>query len=202
MRVRFSPPSAKKCKHSFAQRSSLAAAGLVISLILMLTPVHAEIFDQYQVKAVFLYNLTNFIKWPNANAKDFERPFTIIVLGRDNLGTYLDRAISKETAHGRSIVIKRVKSLDDLRQQPCDLLFIGEDQQTIWPRIRAYTRQHAILTVSDVEGFAHRGGMVNLLTSGRRIRIEINIIEAKRSGFDISAKLLKLSRIVNGGKDK
>ena len=59
-----------------------------------------------------------------------------------------------------------------------------------------------ILTVSDVEGFTHRGGMINLLTSGRKIRIEINVEEAKKFGFDISAKLLKLAHIVNGGKDK
>jgi hypothetical protein len=178
------------------------AAAVLLSLLLMLVPAHAEIFDQYQVKAVFLYNLTNFIRWPASKNHDVDRPFTIAILGRDNLGTYLDKAVSTESVNGRRIVLKRYMDLDELRRQPCDLLFVGEDQQAIWPQIRAITRQHAILTVSDVEGFAHRGGMVNLLTSGRKIRIEINIEEAKKKGFEISAKLLRLSRIVKGGKDK
>jgi hypothetical protein len=57
-----------------------------------------------------------------------------------------------------------------------------------------------MLSVSDVEGFGQRGGMVNLLTTGRKIRIEVNMDEARRNGFDISAKLLRLARIVTDGK--
>ncbi len=201
MRPRITHTSVKKRKRLSARRLSMAVA-VLLSLFLTRIPGHAEIFDQYQVKAVFLYNLTNFIKWPASKNHSEDQPFTIAVLGRDNLGTYLDKAVSKESINGRKVILKRLKNLDELRQQPCDLLFVGEDQQAIWPQIRAVTRQHAILTVSDVEGFTHRGGMINLLTSGRKIRIEINVEEAEKFGFDISAKLLKLARIVNGGKDK
>ena len=201
IRPPYTHSTACKRKRPFARRLSTVAAA-VLSLCIMLFPAHAEIFDQYQVKAVFLYNLTNFIKWPAAKHHDANQPFIIAVMGRDNLGSYLNEAVSKESVNSRRVVLKRYKGLDELRRQPCDLLFVGEDQHAIWPQIRAVTRQHTILTVSDVEGFAHRGGIVNLLTSGRKIRIEINIEEAKRNGFEVSAKLLRLSHIIDGGKDK
>ncbi len=171
-------------------------------LPLMSGPAHAEIFDQYQVKAVFLYNLTSFITWPGHEGQRPGQPFTIAVLGRDNLGSYLDKAVAGETINGRSIVIRRCAGVSALRQQRFDLLFVSEDQLRIWPQIRAIAQDNAALTVSDVEGFAHRGGMVNLLASGRRIRIEINIDAARQNGFEISAKLLRLARIVNGGKEE
>jgi hypothetical protein len=176
---------------------------VALSLVFVFSPVHAQIFDQYQVKAVFLYNLTNFITWPRSpKGHDKDQPFTIAIIGQDNLSAYLDKTVAEEYINGRKVVLKQFKALAELQQQPCDLLFIGEDQLSIWPQIRIIAREHAILTVSDVEGFALRGGMVNLLTSGRKIQIEINVEEAKRNGFDISAKLLKLARIVYGGKDK
>lgn len=201
MRSPLKPTTTNKSRRLHRRRPAFAVA-VLLSLILMLSPVHAEIFDQYQVKAVFLYNLTNFITWPNTIGHDKDQPFTIAIMGQDNLGAYLEKTVAKENINGRKVVIKQFKVLAELQQQPCDILFVSEDQRSIWPQIRIIARQHAILTVSDVEGFALRGGMVNLLTSGRKIHIEINVEESKRNGFGISAKLLKLARIVYGGKDK
>ena len=170
-------------------------------MLVIANPAPAKIFDEYQVKAVFLYNLTYFIHWPADAPPIGDRPFTITVFGRDKLHAYLDNVVRGERINGRKVVVRRSQSLAEIEQHPGDLLFISESQMTLWPQIRAIARRHGILTVGDVEGFAHRGGMVNLLTSGRKISIEININEAKRNGFDISAKLLKLARIVNSGKD-
>lgn len=161
----------------------------------------AEIFDQYQVKAVFLYNLKNFITGPAGKDHGREAPFTIGVLGHDTLGIHLDLAVAGETVDGREIRIERLASLEQLQIRPCELLFISSDQMHLWPQIREIVRAHHILSVSDVEGFGRRGGIVNLLTTGRKIRIEINMEEARRNGFEISAKLLKLAHIVTSGKD-
>ena len=176
-----------------------------IAVILLLAPsadpVKAEVFDQYQVKAVFLYNLVNFITWPPEKDAKANRPFVIGVLGRDTLGTLLDKVVASETTGGRSIHIQRLESLDALRTRSCDLLYVNSDQMHLWPKIREMVRFRGILTVSDVADFCRRDGMVNLLTAGRKIRIQINVEAARRSGFKISAKLLRLSQIVSDGKD-
>ena len=180
----------------------LAAAIAAISILVSYPPpAKAEVFDQYQVKAVFLYNLVNFITWPADKNSESNRPFVIGVLGRDTLVSLLEQVVTSETTEGRSIHIKRLASPEALRARSCDLLFINSDQMSIWPKIRKIVRSRGILTVSDVADFGRRGGMVNLLTAGRKIRIEINVEAARRNGFEISAKLLRLAQIVSDGKD-
>lgn len=177
---------------------------LILALLLVVTvlsPVQSEIFDQDQVKAVFLYNLTNFITWPAKADQGDAAAFTIGVFGRDTLGTILEHAVSGEMINGRPITVKHFESLDGIKSDPCNLLFINGDQIHLWPQIREITRRYKILTVSDVEGFGRRGGIIGLLTSGRKIRFEINVEESRRNGFEISAKLLKLAHIVTAGKD-
>jgi len=177
---------------------------LILALLLgvaLCSPVQSEVYDQDQVKAVFLYNLTNFITWPDKADRNSAAAFTIGVFGRDALGTFLEHAVSGETTKGLPIAVKYFQSLDRIQSDPCDLLFIDGDQMHLWPQIREVARRYKILTVSDVESFGARGGIVSLLTSGRKIRIEINLEEGRRNGFKISAKLLKLARIVTVGKD-
>ncbi len=179
-------------------------SALILALFLVMTPccpVQSEIYDQDQVKAVFLYNLTNFITWPAKADQNGAETFTIGLFGHDAAGTFLEHAVSGETAHALPIVVKYFQSLDRIQSDPCNLLFVNGDQMHLWPQIREVARRNKILTVSDVEGFGRRGGIVSLLTSGRKIRIEINLDEGRRNGFEISAKLLKLAHIVTVGKD-
>jgi hypothetical protein len=180
----------------------LAAAIAAVSILASSTPpVKAEVFDQFQVKAVFLYNLVNFVTWPPEKNSDSNQPFVIGVLGRDTLVSLLEQIVASETTGGRGIHVRRLASLEALRARSCDLLFINSDQMHLWPKIRKMVRSRGVLTVSDVADFGRRGGMINLLTAGRKIRIEINVEAARRNGFKISAKLLRLAQIVSDGKD-
>lgn len=194
------------CSLSKPSKRLAGCLAVLIAAVSILAPspvtVKAEVFDQYQVKAVFLYNLMNFITWPPEKKSETNRPFVIGVLGRDTLGTLLDQLVASETVGGRSIHIHRLDSPEALQTRSCDMLFINSEQMHLWPRIREMARSRGSLTVSDVADFGRRGGMVNLLTAGRKIRIEINLEAARRNGFTISAKLLKLAQIVSDGKDE
>lgn len=163
--------------------------------------LRAEVYDQNQVKAVFLYNLTNFITWPASVNPDDQVPFIIAIMGNDDLGGYLDQVVSGETVDERPIHILRLSSLDQLYTVTCDLLYIATDQMPLWPQIREIVHTRHTLTVSDVNGFSARGGMITLTTVGRKIRIEINVKEARRKRFEISSKLLKLAHIVSDDKE-
>lgn len=185
-------------------RKVICGVALCLMLCLVLwgtKPAGGEVFDQYQVKSVFLFNLTNFIDWPAAGNPDVRSTFTIGILGADPFNGTLGNVVKGEKAKGRSITIQHFTSLDALNQHACNLLFINGEMLHIWPQIRAIARSRGILTASDVKGFCGRGGMVNLIVSAGKIIIEININEARRNGFDVSAKLLNVARITTGGKE-
>ncbi len=53
-----------------------------------------------------------------------------------------------------------------------------------------------ILTVAESSNFCQSGGIVNFILVKNKVRFEINVDAAKRTGMKISSKLLKLSKII------
>lgn len=53
-----------------------------------------------------------------------------------------------------------------------------------------------VLTVSEIEGFGRRGGIINFYLEENRVRFEINPRAAEAGGLRISSELLSLGKIV------
>jgi len=58
------------------------------------------------------------------------------------------------------------------------------------------------LTIGDTKGFAQQGVIINFYIKDEKVRFEINVDAAKRANLKISAKLLRLAKIVHGISDK
>ena len=54
-----------------------------------------------------------------------------------------------------------------------------------------------MLTVGETEGFAARGGVINLTVEENKVHFEVNVLAADRAGLKISSKLLAIAKIVN-----
>jgi hypothetical protein len=57
-----------------------------------------------------------------------------------------------------------------------------------------------VLTVSDLEPFCRLGGGIGLVHEENRLRFEVNMEAAERSGLKVSSKLLTLARKVYPAK--
>jgi hypothetical protein len=55
------------------------------------------------------------------------------------------------------------------------------------------------LTVGDYPEFLNEGGVVYLRMVGGRVRFEVNVAAARRSGLHLSSQLLRLAMAVHGG---
>lgn len=152
---------------------------------------------EYQVKAAFLYQFFKFVEWP-ANA--FNATHNIICIGVVDGGPMASalQPIEGKEAKGRRVVIKRFKELKDL--EFCHILFISSGMEGRLAEILDQLRGTSTLTVSDIDGFARRGGMINLITVEDKIQFEINVDAAERAKLQISSHLLRLARIVPGGR--
>ncbi len=154
---------------------------------------------EYEIKAAFLYNFTKFVAWNDASFPDDRAPFVIAVLGDDPFGDALS-ALERETAHGRPIVVRRAASLDALG--PCHLLFVSSSAESRLAAVLRAAHARNILTVGDMEGFASRGGIIELVLAGDRVGFEINMNSARLAGLAISSKLLALAKIVHRESEK
>ncbi len=144
----------------------------------------------YQVKAAYVSNFGRFVDWARPPAPD--RPnFTICVLGDDPFGSALDTAVAGESIRRLPLVATRISRVTEA--EGCRIVFVSTALAPQLGSILAALRGSSALTVSDIPQFAARGGMIELLLVGKKVRFEINIGAADRAGLTLSSELLKLA---------
>ncbi len=172
-------------------------AWLLIGVLLVSAfsaPVYAASFQEYQLKAVFLYNFINFVTWPEAFSAP-DRPFTIGILGEDPFGSFLEKVVANETFKGRPILLKRGTFPDELAD--CQILFISESHRSRLDSILEAVPSRHVLTVGDFDGFIQAGGMINLTHADQRVRIEIDVQTTRNADLGVSSKLLRVAKVRN-----
>jgi len=150
---------------------------------------------EYQVKAAYLANFGRFVEWPNSVAVAKSESFNICVLGQDPFGADLDAAVTGETIGGSRVLAKRISRPQDAVD--CRILFISSSEVSQWKEILTALRPLSILTVSDMPQFARRGGIIQFLLDGNRVRFDINLAATERVGLNLSSELLKLAVTVS-----
>jgi hypothetical protein len=151
---------------------------------------------EYHVMAAFLYNFAKFVQWPEATDAA-EHPFVITVLGQDPFGNVLDDTLQGKAVDGRMVTLRRVSSAEGV--EPSQILFISDSEQQQLPAILDSIGTKAILTVGEMGDFSERGGVIRFDVEDDRVRLEINVDAAERSGLRISSDLLRIARVVREG---
>ena len=159
----------------------------------------APISDEYQIKAVFLFNHAQFVEWPAVAFSSKEAPIVIGILGSDPFGAYLDDLVSGEKIGERPLLVRRYKRVEDITD--CHILFISRSEAGVLDKILAQLKGRSVLTISDLDTFTRQGGMVRFATENGKIRLRINVEAAKACGLTISSKIIRPSTIVTAGKD-
>ena len=174
-------------------RSRLAAA--IIAVSFMLASAHAAApVHEYRVKAVFLFNFSRFVEWPESAFAAPGAPFVVGVFGHDPFGGELDAVMRGETVDGRPLEVRRVASLAEAEQ--CQILFIHRSEEDKLDEVVNALSRQSTLTVSDVAGSAQRGIMVRLVSVEGRIRLRIDLDSARAAQLTISSGLLRSAEIV------
>jgi hypothetical protein len=159
----------------------------------------ASASPEYQLKAVFLFNFAQFVEWPAGAFAGPDTPLVIGVLGEDPFGSYLDETVRGETVNGRPYEVQRYRGVEEIGT--CHILFVSRRGADRLQGVLDSLRGRSILTVSDAEGFAGRGGMIRFVTDRNRIRLRINLEAAQAADLTLSSKLLRPAQIVSRGKD-
>jgi hypothetical protein len=148
---------------------------------------------EYEVKAAFLYNFAKFIDWPESVKPKETDKFIIGTLGDNVFGDDLQQIEGKQVSGARIVV----RSYSDVRSaSECHILFVCPSEKANLNSIFKTLEGKSILTVSDIEGFATNGGMIEFYLQDQRVHFEINRETAARAGLKINSQLLKLAKVV------
>jgi hypothetical protein len=148
--------------------------------------------QEYEVKAVYLYNFGRFVQWPAASPLvTADDSFTICVLGRDPFGPVLDTTLGGEVIDGRKLVARRISTTRDATH--CRIIFISSSEAARIKEILNSLEKSSALTVSDMPDFINNGGMIQFVLKDNKVRFEVNLIAAEKAGLTISSQLLKVA---------
>ena len=150
--------------------------------------------EEYEIKAVFLYGLTKFIRWPD-NAIEDPTQFNICILGQDPFEENLDLAVRDEETLGRSIQILRYQRAE--QAQHCQVLFISTSERPRLAEIFQFLQRRPILTVGDSPDFIDKGGMVRFFKRNNKVRLSIDPQAMQAVRLKADANLLRIAEVVN-----
>jgi hypothetical protein len=165
---------------------------LVLLRLAVMQSLGQNTAQEYQVKAVFLYNFTQFIDWPQTAFKNAEDPFVIGIMGNDPFGPYLEETVEGEKIGTHPIIVKHCR---DIRSAAgCHMLYINSNDREWVRNILSALEEKNILTVSDAPFFTDMGGIIRFYTEDNKIRLQINISRSKSAQLNISSKLLSVAK--------
>jgi hypothetical protein len=72
-------------------------------------------------------------------------------------------------------------------------LYISVSEGARLKEILVNLAKTSILTVSDLPQFLQRGGIIQFVTIGNKVRFEVNLSSAQNAGLTLSSDLLKVA---------
>ena len=159
------------------------------------TSLHADTLSsrEYKLKAGLMYNLAKFVEYPVSSENADPGNFIIGILGEDPFGNEIN-VLNEKTVQERIIKIERYHSIHEMKE--CHMLFVCVSEKLNTASVLDRIKGKSILTISDMEGFAEIGGMINFVTVNNRICFNVNLSSAQKAGLKLSAHFLKLTTVV------
>lgn len=178
-------------------------AGIGLGCVLLLwsgAAVPMSPVGEYELKAVLLFKIAKFVRWPESAFASRSEPLQVCVIGVDPFGTLLD-AIEGQSVQSHPVSVRRYAEAG-AGTAGCHVAFLaGSSAEALGPGLRALAG-HPVLTVGDVADFARVGGVVGMRTSAGKLRFEVNTAAAAAHSLEISAQLLQLATLVTGREER
>ena len=151
-------------------------------------------FEESDVKAAFLYYFFHYIYWPEKSKHDADHHIDFCATADGPVTNSLKLLLASPKAAATAARITIVLTPEQLTA--CDYVYIDSATESSIQNIFENTRGKPILVVSDLEGFASMGGMIELKTNASRISVLINLETMAAQGLIASSKLLNLAIII------
>lgn len=175
-------------------RRKIGLAALVLSWPLLVSPssqAQKASPTEYEVKAAYLYNFGRFVEWPNRATAPNGGQFSVCVLGEDPFGQALDTILAGGSIDGTGTTAIRISKAKEAVN--CRILFISSSEESQLKQILGALEGTSVLTVSDLPQFSQRGGMVQFVLDGKKVRFEVNLTPVEHAHLAMSSELLKVA---------
>lgn len=168
----------------------------MIAAVLVLAALQGDPVSEKELKAAFLFNFARHVEWPADAFPKPDAPFVVTIVGRDGTADAMERLLSGKQLQGRPTVLRRSPQGDDLAGS--HLVFVPDAEKDKAEAVLQALKGSRTLTVGESPGFIPVGGVMNFFTEDKKLRFEVSLAAAKRSGLSVSSKLLRIGRVLKG----
>jgi hypothetical protein len=164
------------------------------------------------VKAGMVVNFIRYTRWPESAFEHPNSPIVVTLVGDDDIHAALIAALRDQTIGDRTIIVRRrwypLSPRGEFRPRAEDLSAFYHDLRTSHVAFFGYSerarlaghfdqlRGSNVLTISDIPGFAERGGMLGFALRERRIAFDANVDAINDTELRVSSQVLNLARII------
>jgi len=159
---------------------------LLVSLLLLAHPLQAY-QSQDKLKVLLVGKLAKYISWPH-----YDTYFTITVLN-DNSPLF-EEIYKNKKIKNKEVKIQHIDSIDELNTT--NILYISNANKNNLEEILEKIKNKNILLISDMRGFAEKGGVVQIYFASQKLRLRVNLQSAKANNLKIKSSLLRIVSIV------
>ncbi|MCU7836629.1 MAG: YfiR family protein [gamma proteobacterium symbiont of Taylorina sp.] len=146
-----------------------------------------------KLKSIIVGKIAKFINWENSDSNEF-----IITVYKNQLGNYFNSIHKGKKINDKKIRIKYINNIENLKFT--NILYISKATSSELSSILNYIHEKNILTISDLRGFAQKGGIIQIYSLSQKLKLNINLKKAKKENIKIKASLLRMANIVEGGR--
>lgn len=175
---------------------SLVLAAIVLPLLFAAGHTGAQepgaVHAPENVKAAFLYHFATYVNWPEDATSD--DVFRIAVLGADPVADELEEFLPGRTLNGLPMEVRRLGAIEDLGGD--EVLYIGPGENRHLEELLDAVRSRPVLVVTDAPDGLPQGATINFRIVDNRVRFEISLRAAQRSGLELSSRLLSAAMSV------
>lgn len=164
-------------------RQLFTATFLIFSIV-----AKAQLGD-YKSHTVYIYNFTKYVQWP---ASYQSGNFVIGIYGISPITAQLRAATANKSVGGQKIVVKQYNSLAAIVDNP-HILFIPNLQSSKLATIKQKFVGKSTLLVTEKNGLARLGSMINFVLRDGKWKIEMNNTEVTKAGLKVSSQLSRIA---------
>ena len=166
---------------------------LCVATGISIAPLDARADDnkEYLVKAAFIYNFVKFIEWPGAKAIAQHTNIDICTVGNGGLNSAANVFKAASTAK-LSLSLVQENNIRNAAAH-CHILFVSRSEKDALGDVLAALKGQPVLTVSDIDGFAEAGGMIEFVSNNNKIKVVVNKGAVSATGMRVDAQLLEIA---------
>lgn len=146
---------------------------------------------EYQIKASYIYNFLQFVKFPR-EALHAEGEVVVCIAGENRFGNALFELEGAKTSQGLIHVELVEPHANAIQNKKCNVLYFVGNAYHKAQSILADVDSRRVLTIGEEQSFVNIGGSIELYIEDDVVRFRVNVEQVKQADFHVAAQLMEM----------